>query len=173
METALVVVVPEAAALAEPWLERTVLPKPSIGVPAHVTLLYPFVAAAAVDEALLAELGALFARFEAFDFTLVRTSRFPGVLYLAPEPAARFLALTEAIVARWPEHPPYEGEHDEVVPHLTVAEGEPEVLDAAETDVAPGLPVVARAREAVLLEEREPGWVRWGPRASFPLGHEP
>jgi 2'-5' RNA ligase len=173
VETALVFAVPEAAPLAEPWLERTVLPKPSIGVPTHVTLLYPFVPAEAVDEALLAELGALFARFEPFDFTLTRTARFPRVLYLAPEPAARFIELTEAIMARWPEYPHWEGMFDEIVPHLTVAEGEPEVLDAAEADVVPGLPVAAQAREAVLLEELEPDWVRWGPRASFPLGYKP
>lgn len=45
----------------------------------------------------------------------------PGVVYLAPKPAALFIAFTQAVVERWPEHQPYGGAYEEIIPHLTVA----------------------------------------------------
>src|SRR3989442_1054852 len=74
----------------------------------------------------------LFAGFEPFDFALTEVRRWPGVLWLAPEPAEPFVALTSALAARYPEHPPYEGEHDVVIPHLTVGHHEevPPEVDA-------------------------------------------
>ena len=44
------------------------------------------------------------------------------MVYLAPEPAAPFVALTEAVGAEFPGFPPYGGAFDEVVPHLTISE---------------------------------------------------
>ena len=86
--------------------------------------------AGAVDAAVLAELTALFATHQAFDLQLSEARRFPGVLYLAPEPAAALRALTDAVVSTWPEAPPYGGRFADVVPHLTVADSEePYVLD--------------------------------------------
>ncbi len=55
------------------------------------------------------------------------------------------------------------------MPHLTVAEGEREVLDAAETAVRPFLPVRAEAREVVLLAETAPDGRRWEVLAAPPL----
>jgi 2'-5' RNA ligase len=144
--------------------------KPSQGVPAHVTVLFPFVPAEEIDDALLEELRALFAGFEPFGFTLPRLRRFPTTLYLEPEPAGPFRELTRAVAERWPEHQPYEGEFEDVVPHLTVAQGEPELLDAAEADVAPKLPLVTRATEATLLVEVERFGELWEPRVTFPFG---
>ena len=170
MLTALVVPVPRVGPIVEPWLEKTVPSKPSIGIPAHVTLLFPFVPAEEVEYQLLDDLKHLFAGFEPFGFTLPRTARFPTTLYLDSEPAGPFVELTKAICGRWPGYEPYEGEFDEVVPHLTVAQGEPELLDLAETDVAPRLPITVRATEVLLLEEVQPFWQEWRTRESFPLG---
>ena len=47
------------------------------------------------------------------------------VLWLAPDPAEPFRALTASVAAAFPEHPPYEGAHDDVVPHLTVGQDAP------------------------------------------------
>lgn len=41
-------------------------------------------------------------------------------MWLAPEPAEPFRALTELVWHRFPECPPYGGVHPDVVPHLTV-----------------------------------------------------
>ena len=170
LRTALVVEVSEPAPIVDGWRERTCSDKPSIGVPAHVTLLFPFVPAERLDDRLLAELDALFARFDPFAVVFAQTDRFPTTLYLRPEPAQPFVALTEAIVARYPEHPPCEGAFDEIVPHLTVAHGEPELLDAAAADVERALPLRVVVDEVVLVEEVEPDWRRWARRRAFRLG---
>ena len=99
-----VLLVPEAAAAVDTWRERTSYAKPSNGVPAHVTVLYPFVPAANVDEALLADLRALFAGLPSFAFELRECRHFPAVLYLAPDPPEPFVALTEAVVAAYTLH---------------------------------------------------------------------
>jgi 2'-5' RNA ligase len=169
LRSAVIVAVPEAAALVDPWRERTCADKPSIGIPAHVTILFPFVPAARLDAAVIATLAEVVAETPAFDFTLARTERFPDTLYLAPEPPQPFVRLTEAIHARFPEYPPYEGSFDTVVPHLTVAHGNTALMDEAERDVATGLPIAARADEVVLLEEIEGDWGRWDVRERFPL----
>ena len=173
LRSALVVAVPEASPIVDPWRELTCRDRPSVGVPAHVTLLFPFVPAPAVDDDVLGELGELFARGRSFDVAFRRTARFPETLYLAPEPAELFVSLTDAIVDRFPQYTPYAGEFDEVVPHLTVAHGGPDVLDRAAKVIDPALPLQATVREIVLLEEVEPDWGRWATRAIFPLGRQP
>lgn len=168
--TALVVEVPEAAAAVDAWLERTANAKPSNGVPAHVTVLFPFVPAAEVDEALLADLRALFAGLPVFAFELRECRHFPAVLYLAPDPPDRFVALTEAVVAAYPAYPPYEGVFAEIVPHLTAAEGDHAVLTRAEGEIRQSLPIVAEAHEIVLLEEVDRELGRWRTHSRLPLG---
>lgn len=170
LRSALVVAVPEAGSAVDGWLERTCAAKPSNGVPAHVTLLFPFVPAAALDDALLEELRTLFGSFAAFAFELREARRFPSVLYLAPEPSTPFLQLTKALVASYPDFPPYGGIFEYVVPHLTVAEGEPEILDEAERDVSQALPIAGNAVEVTVLEEVLPELAAWRTRARIPLG---
>lgn len=161
--------VPNAATPVERWLEQTAYAKPSAGVPPHVTVLFPFLPARSLDAAVMDELKALFAQYEPFAFVLARCLRWPKVLYLEPEPAQPFVELTRAVAARYPEHPPYEGAFDEIVPHLTVAEGADDLLDMAERDVCTHLPIEAHAGEVVLLEEVEPASARWVVHARLPL----
>jgi hypothetical protein len=121
-----------------------------------------------------AALGEVLAAIPPFPFRLARTARFgEAVLYLAPEPVDPIVAITEAVVARFPEHPPYGWAHSEIVPHLTVAHcgdpstcEDPAVLDEIEAALAPSLPIEARATEVVLME----GDGRWRVRARLPLG---
>ncbi|WP_260474783.1 2'-5' RNA ligase family protein [Streptomyces sp. WAC 05379] len=106
-------------------------------------------------------------RYQSFEARFDHSGRFPGVLYLAPEPDTHFRRLTEAITARWPEHPPFGGQFDDVVPHLTVAQGQDEaVVEKAEADLLTGLPIVAQVSAVDLLVH---DGVRWQRRASFPL----
>ena len=170
LRTALVVEVPEAAVAVDPWRERTAPAKPSNGVPAHVTVLFPFVPAAEVDDRLVGELGALFAALPSFRFELRECRHFPAVLYLAPEPPEPFVSLTEAVVAAYPGFPPYEGVFDAIVPHLTAAEGAPAALHRAEGEIRQWLPIAAEARDVLLLEEVEPEHARWRTHTRLPLG---
>jgi hypothetical protein len=132
------------------------------GLPAHITLLYPFLSVRSIDESAELALASVMRAVEPFDFVLSEVGRFPGVVYVTPEPAAPFLALTRAFVERWPDHQPYGGAFDETVPHLTVAYGE-----AVPSGLVEQLPLRARAEE-VWLMSRAGG--RWVCRRSFPLG---
>jgi hypothetical protein len=169
LRSALIVAVAEAGPVVDGWRERAANAKPSSGVPAHVTLLFPFVPAAEIDGVLLTELHALFGRFAVFAFGLRELRRFPSVLYLAPDPPEPFAHMTEALVASYPDYAPYGGIFDSIVPHVTVAEGVPELLDEAERDIRETLPIVAVADEVTLLEEVEPDLARWRTRARIPL----
>ena len=139
-----------------------------VAVPPHVTILFPFLAPAELDEDAHAELARLTARFAPFELTFPRVGRFPDVVWLAPEPAEAIAALTDAVVRRWPSHQPYGGAFETVVHHLTVADGAPpEVLDRLERDLPAALPLTVRVDQLALLC-REGG--RWHQRARFPLG---
>ena len=164
-QTALIVAVPEAESLVGAWRER--YDNASLGVPAHVTLLAPFVPSEELGDPLLVELRQLFAAEPAFSFSLPRVARFEGVAWLAPEPDEPFRHLIELICSRYPDYPPYEGIHDEVIPHLTVALGDAALQDRIEAELSPALPIEARAREVTLLEEQADG--SWRTRERFPL----
>jgi 2'-5' RNA ligase len=161
-----VVTVPDAEPAVGEWRLRHTHDAPA-GMPPHVTLLFPFVPAERVDE-VEEPLAGLVAVAPAFDLAFRRTARFPEVLYLDPEPAEPFLTLTAAIAAEWPEHAPYEGAFDTVIPHLTVAESrDPAVLDRIAAEVEPHLPVQTRVREASLFVEDDG---RWREHTRLPLG---
>jgi len=168
MLTALVIVFPELSPVVDGWRERTCADRPSIGIPPHVTLLFPFLLAEVIEES-LDDLRELFAATPSFAVSFRELRRWPEMVYLAPEPAEPFVRLTDTIVERWPDYPPYEGIHETVIPHLTVAYGDDVLLAEVEADVTARLPINAAVTEAVLLEELEPDWGRWGERARFPL----
>jgi 2'-5' RNA ligase len=119
VRTAVIVPVPAAAPVVDRWRELTCNAKPSLGIPPHITLLFPFVTP--VTGELVSELGGVFAQVPAFSLELGMVGRFPGVVYLAPEPTAPFAELTAELVRRHPDHQPYGGEAFPVVPHLTIA----------------------------------------------------
>ena len=90
-ESALVVLSPEAEPIVKAYRDEHD-PSAALGVPAHVTVLYPF-HPPALTSAMLARLRQLFAEFAPFDYELTELRRFPGTLYLAPEPAEPFRGL--------------------------------------------------------------------------------
>src|SRR5436309_15506199 len=99
--TALIVAVPEAeAAVAD--IRRQHVASAALGVPAHVTVLAPFVDGNEIDEEALAQ---LFAMFPAFDFVLDRLERWDeGIVWLHPEPSQPFEDLTAGVWGRWPDY---------------------------------------------------------------------
>jgi 2'-5' RNA ligase len=133
-EAALILQVPEAEALVRP-LRLAHDPSAAIGVPAHITINYPFLAELDLDSRRGEELKTLFARVPPFDFWLRYVRRFPDVLYLAPDPIQPFLDLIEKIARSFPESPPYGGAYKDIIPHLTVAQSaDPGELDAIEKE---------------------------------------
>jgi 2'-5' RNA ligase len=167
--SAVVVPVPEA----EPRvgaLRAALDPSAALGVPAHVTIMFPFVPPAEIDDGVLAALRGLFAAAPAFDVEFARIGWFEDAVWWAPEPAEPFVALTRAVSARFGLKA-YEGVHgDGITPHLTIGHRAPmEQLRAAEAEVAAGPPLRAAVRSAVLLTgSRESG--SWTTVAGLPLG---
>jgi 2'-5' RNA ligase len=162
-----IVTVPEAEPVVGGWRMQYTFDGPR-GIPPHVTVLFPFVPSERVSE-VEERVAELVAAAPEFDLLFARTARFPDVLYLDPEPAQPFLELTGAIAAEWPEHPPYEGVFETVIPHLTVAESEDTaLLDRIAGEVKPQLPVETRVREASLFVEDDTG--RWHEHDRLPLG---
>ena len=164
--SALIVAVPEAEPLVHDWRLR--YDNAELGIPAHVTLIFPFVPAEEIGVELLDELRKLFAEQPAFEFTLAGVARFADVAWLAPDPSDPFRRLTDLIFSRYPDYPPYEGLHEEVLPHLTVAMGDAALQDEVDAALTPHLPIAAHAGEVTLLVEDESG--HWAEFVRFPLG---
>jgi 2'-5' RNA ligase superfamily len=169
LPTALVVEIPEAEPAVGPLRDR-LDPNARLGVPAHITVIYPFAPAEAIDTAARQRLADLFGSIFSFGFRLDQVGWFgQDVLWLGPADPAPFRALTERVVAEFPAYPPFEGRFAEVIAHLTVGHGQPVGdLRAAEEVVRAGLPIVATARAVTLLTS-EPGG-RWRRTARFSLG---
>jgi len=166
--SAVIVTVPQAEAVVGELRLRHTYDAP-LGIPSHVTLLFPFVPAAELTDETEERLARLIGAAPAFDVAFVRPALWPELVYLEPDPAEPFARLTEAIAAEWPEYPPYEGEHDTVIPHLTVAESDDgSLLDEIAAGLAPHLPIELCVREAQLYVQGDDG--RWRERRSFRLG---
>jgi 2'-5' RNA ligase len=162
------VIVAETAIRPEP---SECVPIWSGGIPAHVTLLFPFPRMEQLDPAGLADLKALFAGTLPIRVTFSTVGRFPDVVYLAPEPRDWFIRLTEALSKRYGLLP-YGGIFPSIVPHLTVAR-DPDlaVSERIAAALERYLPLETDVREVWLMEEEVDG--RWTHAATFPLGEEP
>ncbi len=138
------------------------------GAPAHVTLLFPFMPVAALrapDRRALAEIAAT---VEPFDVRFATVGRFPGAVYLVPEPDRPFVALTEAIATRFPEYQPYEGAFDEVITHLTLVESATASLDEIAAAAQRHLPFTCHVTVLEVLAEGPDE--RWHGHWRVPLG---
>ena len=168
-QSALGVTVPEA----EPWvkdLRERYDPTAAVGVPAHITVLFPFISPDLITDADLARAPETFQRIRPFEFRLEKTDRFPESLYLVPEPDELFILLTEAIVREFPEYPPYGGKFTEIVPHLTVANRSAEFSSIAEAElfgIMKDLGPIYAVCNVVELYENSSGYWKWA--QSFPL----
>jgi 2'-5' RNA ligase superfamily protein len=145
-------------------------PSAAFAVPAHLTLLGPFLPVASLDVAIVERLGALLASEAAIEVTFREARRFPDAVYLAPEPAAPFLRLTQRLWDAWPECPPYGGAHDVVIPHLTIGHPPAETeLSRIEAQLAGRLPIAAVVDHAALLAyDREALEAIWAGRPAAP-----
>lgn len=160
--------VPEADRLVARWRgDGRPVPPGELGL--HITVLWPFLRLRRPSRRLAGELVDLFAAVPSFEFALTGVGRFPDVLFLRPEPAEPFRALTDLVSRRWPHCQPYGGAYPEVVPHLTVASGRSVPTDPSPLERA--LPIRARAADVALAAPDRHG--NWQILTSFPLGAAP
>ena len=168
-ESAFIACVPEA----EPYvghLRERFDPSAKVGMPAHITVLYPFMSPDLIGTAVLERARAVVVATRTFAFTLARVSRVPGAVYLAPEPSAPFIELTKRLVREFPEFPPYSGQYEGIVPHLTVAHGGRLEHSRVETELLISLSagIACSCSELVLIENTSG---RWQQMHVFPLSY--
>jgi hypothetical protein len=171
-ESVLLVEIPEAEPVVGSHRQRLDAVA-RLGVPAHVTVLFPFMGAEWIDDAVLESLRAVFAPVSGFGYRFEQLDWFGDeVLWLAPRDPAPFRRLTERAYAAFPDFPPFGGRHEDIRPHLTVGNREGdrglplEELRAAAEALPAGLPVQGEARAVTLMVESGGHWIR---RAVLPL----
>ncbi|MFI1383983.1 2'-5' RNA ligase family protein [Embleya sp. NPDC020886] len=167
--SALVLLVPDVEQVVEPWRERYD-PRAAEGIPAHVTVLYPWLTPAEIGPTELAALAEIAAARPVLDLVFGRVGQFHRGLWLAPDPAEPVLRLIDAVTTRWPDHLPYGGAYlddaDDVGPHLTVALGQgPDELRALAQEVTGRLPLTTRVDRLDLVVCDDDG--NWSLRDSF------
>jgi hypothetical protein len=160
--TTLVVPVPEAESAVEYWRERYDW-SASLGVPAHITVLGPFLPPSRIGNDVLDRLTSLCSRLPRVRFRLAGVELLQGVTCLTPHPAEPFRVMTEVLEAEWPEAA--RGVTG-VMHHLTVAR-DISVFEKVRAELAKIVPIDAEARELVLLEARADFRVRELGRFSF------
>ncbi|HEY4345300.1 MAG TPA: 2'-5' RNA ligase family protein [Parvibaculum sp.] len=166
MNTALVLHIPEAEHIVSSW-RKLHDPSAAEGMPAHVTLVYPFRAKEEIDAEDEVSLAHLFAQSAPFDLHFHETRRFPAtsVLWLAPQNPAPVVSLVRALGIAFPQHLPYAGAHPDTVPHLTVVSlktSDAPELDRIEREflgeARSHLPLKARVEAASLFHNDGTGW---------------
>jgi hypothetical protein len=146
----------------------------ALGVPAHVTVLYPFIPVAILDDDTIGQLRALFAGLGAFEFSLASIGWFDHqVVYLRPQPDAALRGMTRLVAERWPAWPPYGGMHADPTPHLTIGDnGDVVAMRRAAEAVSRHLPLrVEVSRVELYAGSEEPG--SWSHHLTFDLGVHP
>lgn len=90
-------------------------------VPSHITVLYPFVPPQRIHSNVLAALSDVVAAVPRFSGALAHVDWFADtVVWPARRPGQPFRHLSAAVWQRFPEAPPYAGQHEELIPHLTI-----------------------------------------------------
>lgn len=145
----------------------------ALGVPAHVTVIFPFAVPAALtrdDDDRLASAIRSVPRFECSFSSIGWFGQ--DCAWLRPDDDRPFRALTLAVWAAFPDHPPYGGAFDDLVPHLTIGErrlGTLQDLHRATTEVMSHLPISQHVSEVVLVAGTE-AVNSWSVVRRFPLG---
>jgi 2'-5' RNA ligase len=136
----------------------------SLGVPAHITVLAPFMAPELITDRVMAQISVALQGVAPFEFSLARVGRFATTAYLAPEPPEPFIELTTRLVRNFPAYPAYGGEFSTIVPHLTVAHGDAEWTAIAEAELMSRLeasnPIRSLCTAVDLLEDSTGHWKR-------------
>ena len=157
-ESAVIVPVPAVEPVVAEH-RRRLDPGSAWGVPAHVTVLYPFVPPSEHGPEMLERLAEVVVSVPTFSCSFTGPAWFnEHVVWLRPEPDTSFRALTDAVWRSFPDYPPFGGVHDDVVPHVTIGQvgtGSLDQLRAAEAAVRPYLPIEYQVSEAVLMIGRD------------------
>lgn len=159
-ESVILIPVPSATSIVKKWREKYD-PAALRGIPAHITILFPFKNPEYIDKKIIDLMRDFFSRIKQFKFSLVRINTFPDVVYLEPEPMNKFIELTEGIVKIFPENPPFEGKFEGITPHLTIGnklQNLESVKNEILQDISSKLPIDSIATESWLMESTDGEW---------------
>jgi len=132
-------------------LRRASIGNAANGVPAHATLLHPFVEPERLRPDVRRLVGSVAAEHEAFDFSLSGPARWPDVVYVSLEPVEPFVRLQAELARAFPAFPIYGRDGDfEFVPHASVAEGK--AVDDPDTVGDPAWAALPRPGRASAIE---------------------
>jgi 2'-5' RNA ligase len=144
------------------------VPDAGEGLPAHVTVAYPFAALDSIDDAVAGLVSRVVARHAPWTMRLVERRRWPDTVYAAIEPPAPAAALQADLAAAFPTLPIYGGTIDVFVPHVTIAEGEAADDPAVDADRGwDDLPVTQSVSEVELIVRSAARG--WSVERRFPL----
>jgi hypothetical protein len=122
-QTALVFLVPEA----EAPLSRVASAFPQLvrpGLPAHVTILSPWIPLDEVNQKALDLCAGLAASMAERTVSFNKIGMKPGFIYLGSDEASSIEAICDAAKRTWPCLPPYAGKHKDLLAHITLALGD-------------------------------------------------
>jgi len=142
-------------------LRRQRVRNAAAGVPAHLTLLHPFIEREELKAAVRARLRAVASKHAPFEYRQAHLAQWPDAIYVAVEPAAPFVRLHRDLQAAFPAWPIYGADAGfEFEPHITVADREGKLEPGVHDDRAwAGLPRAARAEAIDVIATRPDG--RW------------
>ncbi len=169
--SAIIIEIPQAEDYISHW-RNLHDPTTKWGVPAHITLLFPFIVPTELTEADKTLLGEVVATVEPFSIELDSLGEFPGVLWLNPNPVHRIVRFTHVLWEAFPQAPPYGGAFDKIHPHVTVAmtvdeESHAELRAEINAELAPNLPIIVPVTHVTLSIPEENG--AWRRSRFYPL----
>lgn len=166
-DSALVILVPEAEPIVGSWRAR-LDPAAAEGMPAHITVLYPFVPACEIDDRVLGAVRQMCDRHEPMNLEFSSLDEFPDVVWVDPN-SEECTRLLEDARATWPDRPPYGKPDLEAIPHLTVTDqADAESAELARASVRASLPFRSRVASLALMAFDGQTWVL---EQQFPFGH--
>lgn len=169
-KSAVIIPFPEVDDVVDAW-RRVLDPAQLRGIPAHITLLFPFANPEELSSGILTVLEDYFSKVKTFNVTFDSIGWFDDrVIYLQPKPEQQFRILTQQLLQSFPSYLPYGGKFADPIPHLTIGDGGPlEGMQEAESSVRANFPIETQATEAWLMTGGM-GPSSWSLRQSFPFG---
>jgi 2'-5' RNA ligase len=159
------VIVAQLPPLLEALRRRSIV-NAGLGVPAHITLLYPFAEPDAIDESLADAVATIVGRHAAMTLRLPGGRRWPDTLYASVEPDEPVRALQGELAAAFPSLPLYGGGID-FIPHVSIVEGDAaRTAEALDDPAWASLPTAFRTVAVALITARDG---RWQTEREFPL----
>ncbi len=152
-ESAIVVELPELDVVLDEY-RRELDPCRRWGMPAHLTVLYPFVPPTDLDQSILSTLRTVATKVRPFEGEFDDFGWFADpVVWLGTSQRSLFGSLIREMMNAFPECPPYGGAFDEIIPHVTIGESnEADLLRAAIDAIRPQLPLKSMVTSLSLME---------------------